>query len=687
MTARRRRIPALGLPLLLLFFLLPVSPPAPAQEPTPAVSACMSSFCYTTGDPVYLDVSIDSLPASREASIKLELRIYPRAVTRSYLASFREQGKHYPLTQITLDTIPPEGGWDGERYAIDLETLGLPGGVYPFEVRAIQAGEVLSSDRNYLVIMDSDFGYPLNLSLLWTLDFLPSSDAKGDPLDGGLAAACSASASEAGFLYSLTQVQKNTPEVPSSMAIPCATYQNLESLAAAAANPSGGEADVGASEVLSALQDLIGKRIVDLISTTYAFADPDHVASQNWEPYAAAGEKAEDDAARQVRLGVEWAREMGATVTGFVAPLFQLRNGTVQTLRDNGLTFTVVSEDAVRASAAGRKLLEGMTLSQPVNFVSSEGLLMKAFVRDEILYGYLEEAPSRDPSHTVQGIIAELAVLQRERPYAVRSCVLSFPSSFMPNREFLEILYGSVKGCAWLKARGLSDLNKDQFPVEGVAVQVPAYEPSFTDYDRSLSAARGEVLAFSRAIPADHPLQGRLANSILVAENYRFMEEKDGTAARSYLDSIRSVIEGELSKVRVEEKRSVTLSSTQGKLNVDVTSGLDYSLQATLRLENASIIFPESEGNSRLVTIEPRENRFVFSITTRRKGSFIVDIYLEANGLAIDSTSTTVNTSIINSLAIVSLACLTGMVLLAVLFRRLSRKLHEGRHSKGRKKE
>jgi uncharacterized protein HemY len=61
-----------------------------------------------------------------------------------------------------------------------------------------------------------------------------------------------------------------------------------------------------------------------------------------------------------------------------------------------------------------------------------------------------------------------------------------------------------------------------------------------------------------------------------------------------------------------------------------------------------------------------------------------VDIVLEANGLVIDSTSTTVNTSIINTLAIILLVCVAAIVLLVFLVRRILHAIRSGKHSRGR---
>jgi len=673
MMARRLTRALIACALLLLAVPAVSGVEAVAQEEIAGISASMNSFYYVPGDRAYLDVDLELSGAARADDIYLEFLVYPSAATRSSLASFREGTRRYQIVRRTLETIAPESEWTDKMYEIDLQELGLQTGVYPFEARLVQGEEALASDQNFIVIMDPAGGYPLNLSLFWTLDFLPCTDALGSDLDAGLATACSFSPSETGFLYALAKAIKTTPEVRSSIVLPGATYGDLQAMADAAAEASDGETGGGAAEVLADLDEIFEKGEADLINTTYAFADLDPLTSRGWEK----------DASEQMGFGLESAEEKSAGGKGFEAPLFRLSDTMLQRMVENGMEFTVVGEEALQSSAAGRRLLEGTTISQPVRFVNSNGYLLKAFVRDETLYAYLESTPESDASHMVQNIFAELAVLQREKPYVVRSCVLAFPPSFMPSQEFLDELYDAVKGCPWLQTRRLSELNADQFPLEGVALQAPVYPESASSYMQRLETVRGAVEDFSSSIPADHPLREDLQRSLLIAENYRFTGEKDAVAAQAYLGSIEAVISGETSKVNIGLKRSVTLSSTEGKLSVDITSTLDYPLEkVTLRMENASLTFPQ--GNSMEVTIEPRENRFIFDVDTHRKGSFIVDIVLEADSLVIDSTSTTVNTSIINTLAIILLACFAFIVVIVAVLRRLLRRYRGGKHSKGR---
>jgi len=685
MIARRFLVASVACALLLLSLPIYGGQNAAAQESVARVSASMNSFYYGLEDLAYLDVDLELSVTARMDDLYLELLIYPSASTRSQLASFREGTRRYTIVTRDLETISPESEWTNKLYEIDLKSLGLKAGIYPFEVRLLQEEETISSDQNFLVIMDPAAGYPLNLSPLWTMDFLPRTDAQGSDLDAGLASACSSSPDEPGFLYSLVGVMSKTPEVHGSMVLANVTYDDIAALAEASGEKDSGYEEEGASEVLTDLEESLLGGQLELVGTTYAFADPDTLASQDWQNPEDEGGERQDDATRQVRLGLEFLDEMATGSKGFVAPLFRLSDPILQRLVSSGMEFTVVGKEALEASAAGKRLLEGATISQPVRFVSSDGYTLKAFVRDEILYAYLEGTQGMDATHVIQNIFAELAVLQRERPYVVRSCVLAFPTGFMPTQEFLSEFYDAVKGCPWLQTRRLSELNADQLPLEGVALQSPVYPKVTSDYMQGLEAARNDIADFTATIPDDHPLQESLSSSQLIAENYRFTTDRDSAAAQAYLGSINALIQGETAKVNIELKRSVTLSSTEGKLSVDVTSALDYPLEkVTLRMENASLMFPQ--GSSMEVTIEPRENRYIFDVDTRRKGSFIVDIVLEAGDLIIDSTSTTVNTSIINTLAIILLACLAIIVAVVVLVRRLVRRYRGGKHSKGRTK-
>ncbi|MDY6794735.1 MAG: DUF6049 family protein [Actinomycetota bacterium] len=677
---------------ILTFLLVPSSGggrKARAQDEGATISSYMNAYYYQPGEQAYLDVDMELPEESGDSSVRLDLLIYSSATTRSYLSSFREEPNRYPIYRRRLEIISPEEEWTDKLYEIDLGELGFSQGVYPFEVRATQVGKTLANDYNYLVIMAPEAGYPLNLSLLWTLDFLPLTDAQGNELDTGLYAACSSSSSETGFLYALTEAMRRSPEVLSNMVLPYTTYEDLEELAAEigegvseqpaeaeenAENVEKESTDIGPVKVLENLDQMFESGQVDLIATSYAFANLDLLTAMGWEM----------DTERQMQFGLEGAEELDSEGKGFINPLFHLSDGMLQRLVDEDIEFTVVDEETVGSCAAGRGLLEGTTLSQPVNFINQNGLLLKAFVRDEALCSYLNNTTQRDAHHMVQNIYAELAVLQREQPYSIRSCVLAFPNSFAPNQDFLEDLYTSLDGCPWLQTRRLSELNTDQFPLKGIALQAPLYQETQYSYNQKLEPVRKESAALSSAIPDDQPLREHLARCVLRAENYRFEEEKNVAASQRYIDSINGLIENETGQVIIEKKSTVTLSSTEGQLTVDITSALDYPMKGlTLRLENSSISFPE--GRSQEVTIEPQENHFIFSVDTHRKGSFIIDIVLETGDLVVDSTTTTINTSIINTLAIILLACLAFLMAITVIIRRLIQRFRSGKHSKGRK--
>ena len=662
--------------------LSPAGERALAQEGVADISVAMSALFYAPGERAYLDVDLELSGEARTSDIELVLQVYPSATTRSQLSSFREGARRRSIYRHSLETIRTGAQWVDKMFEIDLAMLGLTPGVYPFEVRLLRAGEVIGSDHNFLVIVDPSQGYPLNLSMLWTLDFLPARDALGAGFDGELAAACSCGPADTGFLCALTRAMRKTPEVSGNLVVCAATWEDIAWLGRDGGGDEAGRGvREGAAEVLSGLEELMRSGQLDLLGTTYAFADPDALASQGWEEHAAEGEEGEGDAESQIALGLEFARSIAPDGRGFAAPLFRLSDLMVRRLVGSGVEYAVVGREALQHSPAGERLLEGRTLSQPVRFVSRDGYARSAFGRDEAIYDYLEGTGDADIPHLAQSLFAELAVLQRERPYEVRSCVLAFPPAFAPPQGFLEGFYAAVGACPWLQTRRLSELSADQFPLEGVALPAPSYPPAPSEYLLDLGAARSDLLDFAAAIPAGQSLREELKRALLIAEDYRFTSGLSGGAAHGYLQAMGERIAGETGKVNIQLKHSVTLSSTEGKLSVDITSGLDYPLEGvTLRLENASMAFPE--GSAREVVVEPRENRYIFRVDARRKGSFIVDIVLQSGDLVIDSSTTTVNTSIINTLAIILLACLAALVGVVAAARRLLRRYRGGKHTR-----
>lgn len=670
--------------LLFILFLAQVvllpTPPASSQSEETRISVIPDKFFYQPGETAYLRVEITRPEGTPLDDAALLLRLYPSADTRSHLQSFREGCRSYAVFTKRLETLDGESEWESKTFELQLSSLGLSSGVYPFEVRVEKGGETLASDTGFLVIMDPQVGYPLDVVLLWTIDYLPVTDAVGASLDSGLSASCTETPEKKGFLDALVTVLKANPEVKSNLVVPPFIMSDLAGLAETEVQAETGEEESPsgreAQRVLEELQDLYQDENCEISATTFAFSDPTLLISLGWW----------NDAVQQMELGMETAEEMTWDGKGFVFPGFRLSDGSLQLLVSVGMEYTVVGRETLEYSEAGKRLLEGPTLSQPVNFVNSSGYLLKAFVLDENLFRYLENPPTRDSSHLVQNIFAELAVLQREKPYLERSCILAFPPGFLPGEDFLNKLYSSLKGCPWVRTSLLSDLHAEQPPLEGVALQAPPTEGASTSYTSRLSTVRGRILDLYGALPEDAPLREKLLHSLYLAEYHRFMEEDNAAAAQKYLQSLEDMVANEASRVRIERKSSITLSSTEGNLVVDITSGLDYPISCTLSAENHNVTFPE--GNRLEVTIEPQENRFILPIETHRKGSFIIDITLKAGNTVIDSTTIAVRTSMINTLAVILLACLAGLVSSAYLARRLYRRVRKGgKHEKSSGKE
>jgi len=164
----------------------------------------------------------------------------------------------------------------------------------------------------------------------------------------------------------------------------------------------------------------------------------------------------------------------------------------------------------------------------------------------------------------VQNILAELAVLQRERPYEVRSCVMAFPPGFVPSQEFLDLLYGTFKACPWLQTRRLSISTSTSSPWKTSPCRLRSIPDNVV-----LPAEAGNGAEQRRGFHRRHPIRSCPAGQLATLAAHRgklpLHQRKRRRGGAGLSGQHRIHRHGETSGVTIEQKRSVTLSSTEGK--------------------------------------------------------------------------------------------------------------------------
>ena len=655
--------------IVLMITLLLFPTPSPAQDKRSqegfSIQISTDRVWYPPGSMASIAVKMGLTSEGVNGSLDLSLYVYPPALTRSYLYYFRKGYRPYPKLTRKLGSIKQEGLASSVNFPISLAELELKTGVYPFEVRASCEDGLVASDSGILVIMELPQGSkPLGLALAWSADFLPSRDFQGNPLDQSLESATDSA--NGGYLPALLAKMRQY-RIPSSLVLPGQVAVYLEGKGKPLPDKNGTEKR---DDLLSSMKELNAAGLLEIVPTTYSLADLDLLREAGLE----------EDVPSQLEEGRKVLERIGFRLSGLAHPGFRLGPAQLEETVRSGATFSLVSPEVVRSSRQGEKLLQGTTLSQPVWFSPQEGQVLKCLVVDDILYNLLSSSPRSDPVMQAQDIMAELAVLQREKPAVERGCVLAFPPSFIPGEAFLDCLYSSLAGAGWVEVTSLGNLAERVPPVKNISLPPSASFRADGEFLARLKDIREKAYAFSAAIPGDQPLGNTLKELVLLLENYRFTEGVNSAAAGRMLESAEGFIRDQVSKIRIIRKRSVTLSGLKGSLAVNVVNDLGFPVKAVMRLDNRNLAFPE--GNEVEVTLLPRENQFTFPVEAHRKGSYAVEIVLESGGTDLDRTSLTVNTSMINSLAIVLFLCLTAFFALVSFFRWTSRAMRTGKHAK-----
>lgn len=638
------------------------------------------AYWYTGKEKMVLDLQLFSNQEFELEDVDVKFHLYFPVVTRSALESFRE-GKKRKLLQVrTLDSgIKVEPGTNRFSYAIDLADFSLSNGVYPYLVEVLTGGERLCERRGFLVIHQSLSGYPLNLVTYWNLHFPPSLDVMGSPLDETLAQACSGDPHDEGFLHALVGEIERFPGVKSTLSLPAQLLQELKDLASATAEGAEARGGVeggqisGAKEVVEAIERGAKERRFALLPTAFGYANLEYLQNEGWE----------EDLANQIELGIKVAEELGLAnpPEGFVAPEFAVNEEILGLLKKRNLAMTITSASVLARDPDGKALLEEGTPSQPVSLSTSSQETVEALVVDERIYRYLSgEVAKGSDQEIVENLVAELTALQAERPGARRVCVLAFPDSFLPSGSLLDELYGALSSIPWISPVFPEEVIRGVPALQKPAIRVPPEtSPPPPLLDR-LEEVRSLASSYSGILFEGNPLKEKLARSLLIAEGSDLLADGSEELGKGYIESIARLVEGDMSRIRVQEKGNVTLSSTRGELTIVVSNLNGYPVKGSLIISDTSVDFPD--GSAREVVINPQENRFQFAVSARKKGSFLLDITLEGGGMVISRSSINLRTSSINTLALIFLVIMLALLTLNLALRKMRTWGRRGKHER-----
>ncbi len=672
--SRRACTPVLCLCLLLSAGWLATGPVSAAPDPSPRfrLQVAKSGLTFSGKERVTCQAEVTADAAERNCSFTLKL--YRAVTSRAELSSSREGRTGRLLDTLTLagDVDIPEGA-SSHSFDLNLASLQLADGVYPYTISLVGADGTLASEGSFLVVRSQPAAVPLNLVLLWSLHEAPAQSFAGEPLEGGLRGGGGGPAIF--FMDDLMRTVLAHPEVGTTLAITPLTYSDLQNMRDGYVDSDGAAVDGSdprcrsARYFLDSLARGASEGAFDLLPTTYAYADLEPLALNGWD----------EDIALQIGLGQQLVGELSGQTenAGLFPPLLGFYDGLIPAVQASGIRYTVLSQDSLAATKEGSAYLDGPTLAQPLNIGSSESGVT-GFVVDERLFSFLaDEAPSLPPHQVLQNIVAELGVLAEELPSQTRVCTLLFPDNFKPSAEVLEELYTALGDSPWLHALTLTQAYS-AIPATAPPLELPSLGQTGSGYLARLSAARDLTLAYQRLLLAGNPLIDRLNLALLQAESADFldMDTLDGDA---YVASLENGVREEMARITLGIGGSITLSSQHGNIPVLVTNKTDYAVKATLRVHGSNVEFPE--GDAMRVVINPKENRFEFPVVVSPGGSQVT-ISVEQDGLLLDTSTMKIKTSGMNTLAIWLLVAVVSLLVGVAVVKRARRRSGPSRMSR-----
>jgi hypothetical protein len=301
-----------------------------------------------------------------------------------------------------------------------------------------------------------------------------------------------------------------------------------------------------------------------------------------------------------------------------------------------------------------------VTLAAPFAVETSAGDRQRAAVADAGLVGHLEETD--DPVLDAHTLLADLAVIALDRPAEARGVVLAAPVGWGPRAAFLDTLLGALEQPGLVRSVTLDrwfaevpDASVDGVPLVRALEPDPPVDLGRYPQDRAIS--RLSIEGYSSLVGEDNPRVPSLERRLLVSGSSAFGR----TQRQAYIDAISVEIEGARDAIRVPEEQTVTLTSRDGRIPLNISNENLYDVEVLVRLESDDLEFSDAEGEDtgriELPLELPRSTvtQLEVDVTARSSGSFPLEISLTSPDRVLDvgQTDVTVRSTAVSGVGLV----------------------------------
>jgi hypothetical protein len=273
-------------------------------------------------------------------------------------------------------------------------------------------------------------------------------------------------------------------------------------------------------------------------------------------------------------------------------------------------------------------------------------------------------------------VLAELAMVDLERPSQVRGVVLLPPSGTMIDPAFLSVFLAGLQGDPLVRATTLAG------EFQSVPLEIPPANKTLVRYLRG--PAQGQPLAGAGRLPqaisalsAEGEVYGDGTAFVAALEHQLIISAASAWNASqrsAMIAGIVSAARSQLSKVRLPPSISITLTSHQGRLPLTIlsASGVPAHIRLLLSSEELSFVaqrfsqgscLPVSPSSERCQLTLTKTTTFQVPVAVRTSGVFQLSLALEtpSGDLQMEASTDTVRSTATNQVAL-------GLMIGAALF-------------------
>ena len=288
-------------------------------------------------------------------------------------------------------------------------------------------------------------------------------------------------------------------------------------------------------------------------------------------------------------------------------------------LRGLGVDQLIVDEADLSSLDTERYPIE---LLRPFELADSARGVTVGFAVEE---GLADRLGQDDPVLAAHQALADLAVLFFDLPSQQRGLVAKPPTDELFDPTTLRLLLIHLRDNPIFEPTTVDALfqrvplaRQSSFELSGEVLQrqlVTTSRSNLGTYPADLAAARVQLDAYTAMVGAGGPRPAAFERRLLLSSGEELTDDSRGALLASVTTDIRTQTRG----IDLPERQSVTLTSSEGKVPVNIRNTLDFPVRVLLTVESDKLDFPEGTA-SQVIQLDQGTNRIDLDVEARTTG-------------------------------------------------------------------